>query len=750
MFAVVAEDLCKKYRISVGEASTTLGGRIRRFLRGESGPIYEEIWALRDVNFTVNEGEVFGIIGRNGSGKSTLLKVLAGIARPTRGRAFVRGRVGALLEVGTGFHPDLSGRENVYFNGTLLGLGRKFIKSKLDEIVAFAELERFIDTQFKHYSSGMQSRLAFAVAANLHPEVLILDEVLSVGDIMFQEKSMKRMTELRKSGITILFVSHSLGSVAGICKHAMLLKEGRVMQVGEVNQVVEEYVPKVVTAGEAHVEFEGGKSTQPARYMSATLENADGVRSDQFDMADEIYIRLRYQVRKQLSGLQLGVIIRTHQSDIVQTYDTDAHAFLGQHELGTFEKRVKIPSMFLKEGEYSVRLLLGIPTQNYDDYENVLKFSVNTGSIDATDKSYRRGRAGVVVFPGAWQDVTENSNVLGRRGGDAVPKDAELPAAMRLPQLADYAKMERCVLPFALGGVKPYRSESVNCDCYGLRETVASSGEILTLDTIGSRRCSLMFGDIAFGAGATSDARTLPSALCRYTPRNWLNMGVTSFTLQQCLINFMLYRHKLSDIEHIVLFCGETDLGYYFFAKDFPINHGVFAGMNRFMTEMNSNLFDKSGKMVNGFEGVFQSVHDHHADRNVLLDQLRHTLENWKLLSSDLGARLTFVMQPHTSWLRRELSREERGSLDYRLENWPFFQAEQDFLARARDWYFPALQSICSDIGVEFLNLNDVFEEEQTGQPAWIFLDHVNMTDDGLDFAARTMAGRLKLADTFQ
>jgi lipopolysaccharide transport system ATP-binding protein len=234
MLAVVAEGISKRYRINVGESANTLSGRMRHFLSRDNRAIHEDIWALKDVSFTVDQGEVFGIIGRNGSGKSTLLKVLTGIVRPTSGRAAVRGRIGALLEVGTGFHPDLTGRENVYFNGTLLGLDRDFIKSKFDEIIAFAEVEKFIDTQFKHYSSGMQARLGFAVAVNLRPEVLILDEVLSVGDMMFQEKSMDRMTELRKSGITMLFVSHSLSSVAGICKRAMLLKEGHVVSIGEV------------------------------------------------------------------------------------------------------------------------------------------------------------------------------------------------------------------------------------------------------------------------------------------------------------------------------------------------------------------------------------------------------------------------------------------------------------------------------------------------------------------------------------
>src|SRR5262249_39381612 len=185
-------------------------------------------WALDDVTFDVAEGEIFGIIGRNGSGKSTLLKILTGITRPTSGSAAIRGRVGALLEVGTGFHPDLTGRENIYFNGTLLGMSRRDIELRFDEIVAFADVEKFIDTQIKHYSSGMQARLGFAVASHLRPDVLIVDEVLSVGDLVFQEKCVTRMGEMRKSGITTLFVSHNLNSVAALCGRSILLDRGHV------------------------------------------------------------------------------------------------------------------------------------------------------------------------------------------------------------------------------------------------------------------------------------------------------------------------------------------------------------------------------------------------------------------------------------------------------------------------------------------------------------------------------------------
>jgi len=211
---------------------------------GKPSPTDQSIWALKDVSFEVKEGEVLGVIGRNGSGKSTLLKVLSRITEPTAGRAEIRGRVGSLLEVGTGFHPDLTGRENVYLNGAILGMNRKEIARKFDEIVAFAEVERFLDTQVKHYSSGMQVRLAFAVAAHVDPEVLFLDEVLAVGDHAFREKCFARLREVRTNGKTVLLVSHDMASVESLCSHAMWLDGGQVQAWGEPSEVVEKYIPK--------------------------------------------------------------------------------------------------------------------------------------------------------------------------------------------------------------------------------------------------------------------------------------------------------------------------------------------------------------------------------------------------------------------------------------------------------------------------------------------------------------------------
>src|SRR3989454_4348364 len=211
---------------------------------GSSNGRPKHIWALRNVSFKIHEGEVLGIVGRNGAGKTTLLKVLARVTKPTEGHAEVVGRMGSLLEVGTGFHPELTGRENIYLNGAILGMSRREIDRKFDEIVAFSEIETFIDTMVKHYSSGMYMRLAFAVAAHLEPEILLIDEVLAVGDLEFQKKCLGKMEDVGRLGRTVVFVSHNMSAVTRLCSRAVLLDQGRAIAIGPTPAVVAEYVFK--------------------------------------------------------------------------------------------------------------------------------------------------------------------------------------------------------------------------------------------------------------------------------------------------------------------------------------------------------------------------------------------------------------------------------------------------------------------------------------------------------------------------
>jgi lipopolysaccharide transport system ATP-binding protein len=224
-------------------------GIVRRVRHGPAAPRRDQLWALRDVSFDVAEGELVGVVGRNGAGKTTLLKVLSRITEPTEGQAVLRGRVGSLLEVGTGFHPELSGRENVYLNGSILGMTRDEITRKFDDIVEFAELQRFVDTPVKRYSSGMYVRLAFAVAAFLEPEILFVDEVLSVGDQAFQQRCLGRMGEIATSGRTIFFVSHNLASVGALCTRALLMDGGRLVRDGAVDEVLDHYLSTVQSSG---------------------------------------------------------------------------------------------------------------------------------------------------------------------------------------------------------------------------------------------------------------------------------------------------------------------------------------------------------------------------------------------------------------------------------------------------------------------------------------------------------------------
>ena len=250
--ALQVENLSKGYRIGQRERyyalrdvlARSLMAPLRRFRHSPSGnrnPTADHIWALKDVSFEVKEGEVVGIIGRNGAGKSTLLKILSRITRPTTGHAAIYGRVGSLLEVGTGFHPELTGRENIYLNGAILGMKKAEINRKFDEIMAFAEVEKFIDTPVKHYSSGMHMRLAFAVAAHLEPEILLVDEVLAVGDAAFQKKCLGKMGDVAKGGRTVLFVSHQMNQIRRLCERCLWLDAGRVRQLSTTVEVISAY-----------------------------------------------------------------------------------------------------------------------------------------------------------------------------------------------------------------------------------------------------------------------------------------------------------------------------------------------------------------------------------------------------------------------------------------------------------------------------------------------------------------------------
>jgi len=321
------EGLGKRYYLS-HQAPETLRDRLthgvrglwQRMAGGEPRPTQEEFWALRDVAFEVNQGDVVGIIGRNGAGKSTLLKILSRITEPTTGRVRIRGRVASLLEVGTGFHPELSGRENIFLNGAILGMSRAEIRRKFDEIVAFAEVERFLDTQVKHYSSGMYVRLAFAVAAHLEPEILIVDEVLAVGDIAFQKKCLGKMQDVsRTEGRTVLFVSHNLPSIRQLCRSAILLAGGRVQSTGPCAKVIELYQHGLAGAAPTAVPTPTADLRTLAYATGIAIETLDGTLTDCLPVGCPWRARVRFCIATAQRDFVVALGLKSTDGTAVQT-----------------------------------------------------------------------------------------------------------------------------------------------------------------------------------------------------------------------------------------------------------------------------------------------------------------------------------------------------------------------------------------------------------------------------------------------
>lgn len=326
-------------------------GALRRLFRRAPARTTEEFWALRDVSFEVNQGDVVGIIGRNGAGKSTLLKILSRITEPTTGSVRLRGRVASLLEVGTGFHPELSGRENIYLNGAILGMSRAEIARKFDEIVAFAEVERFLDTPVKHYSSGMYVRLAFAVAAHLEPEILIVDEVLAVGDSQFQQKCLGKMESIaRTGGRTVLFVSHNIGAITRLCSRALLLDCGAVRGKGNVTAVVSQHVSAGRSAsGLVELGPEGRTPGAPLRLISLTFNQGGPLIN-----GGPLEVAVRFRADRPLeAGFGLGLC--NLEGRRVVTFESDyCGALLRIAQSGEHIVTLRLPALHLIPGRYRI------------------------------------------------------------------------------------------------------------------------------------------------------------------------------------------------------------------------------------------------------------------------------------------------------------------------------------------------------------------------------------------------------------
>lgn len=362
-----------------------------------------EFWALKDVSFEVGRGEAIGLVGRNGAGKSTLLKILSRIVEPTGGRARLRGRVASLLEVGTGFHPELSGRENIYLNGAILGMRKAEIDRKFDAIVSFAEIEEFIDTPVKRYSSGMYVRLAFAVAAHLEPEILIVDEVLAVGDYTFQKKCLGKMQDVATGeGRTILFVSHNMGALAQLCSRGILLENGRVTANGPTREVIEAYFRSASDHRAAQITFPIEPS-KPCQFLSAGLYRADGTPAADFSCDEPFAIRIRLEVRRSMLALTPWFVLYNPEGTPIFCSDVrDGDPSITERlGVGVHSFEIKIPAYLLAPTTYMMNLFCSSHMEQHDTRTSCCEFTLR----DVT--SPRPNRSGVLRVMLPWEHQHE-------------------------------------------------------------------------------------------------------------------------------------------------------------------------------------------------------------------------------------------------------------------------------------------------------------------------------------------------------
>lgn len=414
---IQVENLSKKYVIHHQQTGSyvTLREQVtssfkslsRSFFNSSDGkkiaPGKEEFWALKDVSFEVKQGDRLGIIGRNGAGKSTLLKILSRITGPTSGKITCRGKIASLLEVGTGFHPELTGRENIFLNGAILGMSKAEINCKFDEIVAFAEVEKFLDTPVKHYSSGMYVRLAFAVAAHLEPEILIVDEVLAVGDAQFQKKCLGRMQDIGEEGRTILFVSHNMATMGRLCNKALCLNLGHIEQMGSSKAVIQTYLSNSAYPHHTIDELSQVTICDPEidvfHFYSC---DQNGNMRDFFKTSESLCFVIKYRIKKEIPLLRVGIDLHNCLTGdtLFRTFDDDTGRL--NREPGYFESMCIIPPDLLKAGTYSASLQIGIHNVRWIIDNKVFR-QVSMELIDGVDSYYAECRPGVIMPKLQWE-----------------------------------------------------------------------------------------------------------------------------------------------------------------------------------------------------------------------------------------------------------------------------------------------------------------------------------------------------------
>ena len=421
--AIKTENLSKLYRLGV-VSSKTISQDFNRFLArisGKEDPYLKIgavnnrisnsgnsfVWALKDINIEINKGDIVGIIGKNGAGKSTLLKILSRVTSPTEGVVRVKGRIASLLEVGTGFHQELTGRENVYLNGSILGMTRNEITKKFDEIVEFSGVGNYIDTPVKRYSSGMFVRLAFAVAAHLEPEILIVDEVLAVGDAEFQKRCIGKMQEVsRNEGRTVLFVSHNMGAVSNLCSSCVLLENGMMKSSGKTETVIPEYLNSGIQHSSAAV-FSDKKADacfRSVRIVAGTSNNSAG----EIDVRFPFSLNFEYHITNFVSGMSIAFSVYSLSGTKIFYSSARIEDLLGQEEsrCGTHRHSAKIPGMFLAPGEYFVNISLQIENiQLFDLKEDALRFTVVESGTNL--HKFKGKDIGVVLTDFKWTSSPE-------------------------------------------------------------------------------------------------------------------------------------------------------------------------------------------------------------------------------------------------------------------------------------------------------------------------------------------------------
>lgn len=403
-FAIKAEHIAKSYTIRVGDQpSATLTDQLAGVGRGLLDPSRwfasqklhnETIWPLKDISFEVKPGEVVGLIGRNGAGKSTLLKILSRITDPTSGRAVLKGRVASLLEVGTGFHPELSGRDNIYLSGSILGMRRAEIARKFDEIVSFAGIDKFVDTPVKRYSSGMYVRLAFAVGAHLEPEILIVDEVLAVGDAQFQKKCLSKMEDVGHHGRAVLFVSHNMNAITRLCQRAILLNQGQVVADGRATEVVSAYLHSVGSTSHAIKEWpnvEEAPGDDLARLRAVRVRSMDGAVSEAVDLRHPFSVEIEFDVLTSGSVLMPHFVFSNEEGQcLFEAVDLDSDWRHRPRPQGRYISTAVIPGNLLKDGTFFIGPAVQSLSPQYSTAffeEDAIAFQV----VDSLDEDSARG-----------------------------------------------------------------------------------------------------------------------------------------------------------------------------------------------------------------------------------------------------------------------------------------------------------------------------------------------------------------------